>query len=266
MATVVVGLVKVEFFDMERLVEVWGLVEHTAKSVGDEAAAPELHAALAACAVDADNGDAVGHGMAALDGLPGLILFAVVLLGLAHVPADGRGEEEELRAHEAGDAGCFGVPLVPADKHAEGGKTGLKDAIAKVARGEVEFFVVARVVGDVHLAVFAQVGAVGINNRGGVVVEPFGTFLKEGADKHHAQLGGKVHEVLAGGAVGYGFGQLEILVAFLITKIEGGEQFLKTDNMGTLRGKAAHRVGVAGYVGLLVGYARHLGNTYFDFH
>ena len=152
---------------------VGGLGEDAAEGVGDEAAAPELEAAaacgrrglasltplwidvavLVADAVDGADEDAVGDGVGALDGLPGVVL-ALAELGLfAGVPADGGGEEEGFGALERGDAGAFGVPLVPADERADGAGGGVLGQEAEVAGGEVELLVVERVVGDVHLAV-----------------------------------------------------------------------------------------------------------------
>ena len=62
--------------------------------------------------------DAVGDGVRALDGLPGIVLRA----GLGRVgmmEADGRGIEQNLRAAERRQAGAFGIPLVPADQRSD---------------------------------------------------------------------------------------------------------------------------------------------------
>jgi hypothetical protein len=69
------------------------------------------------------------------------------------VPADGRGIEDDIGAGHGNQAGGFGIPLVPADEDAQPAEKRLECAEAEVAGGEVEFFVVAGVVGDVHLAV-----------------------------------------------------------------------------------------------------------------
>ena len=77
-----------------------------------------------------------------------------------------------------------------------------------------------------HLAVLAEVGAVGVDDRRGVVVEAFGPLLEKRADHHNAQLLGQLHEVLAGGAVGNGLGKLEVLVVLLVAEIERREELL----------------------------------------
>ena len=251
---------------MDGFLEVRSLIEHAAEGVGDEAAAPELHAALAAGAVDGDDGHAVGDGMAALYGLPGVVLLAVVVLVLADVPADGRGVEEYLGTHEGGDAAGFGVPLVPADEDADGGELGLEDLVAEVAGGKVEFLVVAGVVGNVHFAVFAEVGAVGVDDGRGVVVEAFGAFLEERADDDDAELFGQGHEVLAGGPFGDGFGEGEVLVALFVAEVERGEKFLQADDLGAAAGQFAHLFGVAFDVLLFVFHAAHLRDSHFYFH
>ena len=204
--------------------------------------------------------------MGALDGLPGVVLLAVVVLVLAHVPADGGGVEEYLGTHEGGDAAGFGVPLVPADEDAEGGEAGFEHLVAEVAGGEVELLVVARVVGDVHLAVFAEVGAVGVDDSGGVVVEPLGALFEHRADEHHAQLLGQRHEVPRGGAVGDGLGEAEVLIALLVAEIERGKKLLEANDLCAAGGQLAHLIGVALNVLRFVFDAAQLRNSHFYFH
>ena len=231
-AAVVVGLVEVKLFDMQGFLEVGSLIEDASESVGDEAATPELHTALKTSAVDAHHGDTVGDSVAALDGLPGIVLFAVIMLILTYIPADSGGIEENLRAHESGDAGGFGVPLVPAYEHANVCELGLENLVAEVSRGEVELLVIARVVGDVHLAVFAEVGTVGIDDCRGVMIQTFSAFLEHGADNHNAEFLGEGHKMAGGGTIGDGLGECEILIALLVAKIERSKKLLETYDLG----------------------------------
>ena len=125
-----------------------GLGEDAAEGVGYEAASPELDAGLrgvvagaaeldcggvavggggfelyvavlVAYAVDGADEDSVGDGVGALGGLPGFVLSGAELLFFGGVPADGGGEEEGFGSAEGGEAGAFGVPLVPADESAD---------------------------------------------------------------------------------------------------------------------------------------------------
>ena len=77
-------------------------------------------AVLVAYAVDGADEDSVGDGVGALGGLPGVVLGGAELFFFGGVPADGGGEEEDLGSAEGGEAGAFGVPLVPADESADG--------------------------------------------------------------------------------------------------------------------------------------------------
>ena len=83
-------------------------------------------AVLVADAVDGADEDSVGDGVGALGGLPGFVLGGAELLFFGGVPADGGGEEEDLGSAEGGEAGAFGVPLVPADESADGAVRGLR--------------------------------------------------------------------------------------------------------------------------------------------
>ena len=150
---------------------------------GDEGLAPELDAVFAdgfavgledffdADAVGGADVAAVGDRVAALDQFPAFVLGVAVLGFFRGMPADGGGVEENLGALQRGEAGAFGEPLVPADQDADLAVGGVPGAEAGVAGGEVEFFVVERVIGDVHLAIDAFDRAVGFDDDGGVVVE-----------------------------------------------------------------------------------------------
>ncbi|MNL48163.1 hypothetical protein D3C87_1710020 [compost metagenome] len=124
------------------------------------------------------------------------MLFVDKRVGFIHIPADGSGVEEDFRAHETGNAGRFGVPLVPTDQHADFGKFGIENPVAVgvllahrgVAGCKIEFLIVTRIVGNVHFAVFTQVGTVGVEYGGGVVVQAMRTFFEQRGDDHHAQF------------------------------------------------------------------------------
>ena len=59
MTAVMVALVQVYLFNMGGLFQMGSLPQHSAKGIGNEGPAPELHVAFSACAVDAD----YGHGI-----------------------------------------------------------------------------------------------------------------------------------------------------------------------------------------------------------
>src|SRR5216684_3540245 len=83
----------------------------------------------------------------------------------------GGGIENNLRAVQSEDARAFGKMAVIADVHSDARIFRLKDGITLIARGEIKFFPESGMhVGDVVLAVLAQIFAVGINDRGGIEV------------------------------------------------------------------------------------------------
>ena len=104
------------------------------------------------------------------------------------MPADGRGIEQNVRAAQAGEARAFRIPLVPADQHADAAVARVEIGKAQIAGREIKLFVVERIVGDVHLAIDAQQRAVGVEDRGGVVVQAGGAALEERSDDHDAEL------------------------------------------------------------------------------
>ena len=212
-----------------------GLGEDLTAGAGHEALAPELDAVAADRPLDPDavhRGDeaAVGHRVRALDGLPREVLVGAELLLLRRMPADRRGEEEDLRAVHRGEARAFRIPLVPADEHADAAEPRGPRLEPEVARREIELLVVQRVVRDVHLAVDAQQGAVGVDDGGGVVVEAFGPLLEERRDDDDAVLLGELLE-RRGARPGDAFGETEVRVVLVLAEVLRPEELLRADDL-----------------------------------
>src|SRR5579883_3437070 len=109
--------------------------------------------------------------MAALDGLPRFQLRFAKFGFLRRMPSDGGGIKENDCAGKRAEARAFGIPLMPADEHAEASEGGNEIQKSGVAGGEVELLVVKRVIGDVHLAIDPGDFAVSIEHGGGVVID-----------------------------------------------------------------------------------------------
>ena len=162
-------------------------MEHFALWSGNKTLSPELDAprdtgpvGLMSCAVDADNGQAICDSVSTLDGEPGSVLPLFFCLLVAAFPADGGGIDQHFRTSQGHESRGFGVPLIPTDQYAEFSDRGLNGFKTEVARGEVKFFVIGRVVGDVHFAVFPGDGAVFFKHHCGIVIKSRGAFFKKG--------------------------------------------------------------------------------------
>src|SRR3546814_6699213 len=78
---------------------------------------------------------------------------------------DGGRIEQDLRAHQRHGARALRKPLVPADGGAQRAVARVPHPKAGVAGIEVVFFLVARPVGNVRLAIDAEPAAVGVDHR-----------------------------------------------------------------------------------------------------
>ena len=145
------------------------------------------------------------------------------------------GKKRIFGSAESGEAGAFGVPLVPADEGADGALRGLRGFEAEVAGGEVELLVVERVVGDVHLAVGVGDAAVFFDGDGGVVVEAGGAAFEEAGDEDDAGFAADAGEGVGGGA-GDGLGEAEEGVVFALAEVLGAEELGEADELGALAG------------------------------
>ncbi len=248
--------------DGEHLFAGAALGEETTTGIGHEAAAPELDAArsglaLVADPVDRADVDSVGDGVAALDRLPGRLLLGPVLFLLGGKPADRGGIEEDLGPAHGGEPRRLGIPLVPADEHADAAVPRVPGPEAEVARREVELLVVLRVVRDVHLPVLAEILPVRVDDGGGVVVESLGALLEERGDDHHPELPRERHEPVRRRA-GDRLGQLEVPVVLGLAEVLAAEELLQADDLGALLRRLAHPPNGLVQVLLRVGTALHL--------
>ena len=157
--------------------------------------------------------------------LPGPSLTLLLFGRVVRVVADGGGVDEQLGPLQGHQPCGLGVPLVPADQHAQPSYAGVDRLKAEVARGEVELLVIAGVVGDVHLAVFAGYGAILLEHDGRVVVQADGTTLEERGHQHHARLFGYL-SVEVGRQAGNRLGQVKVADVFRLAEVEPVVQLL----------------------------------------
>jgi len=185
-----VDFAEVEFDDEGFFLCDAGFGEDFTGGAGDEALTPEFDAVaddfFVADAIGNSDVAAVGNGVAALDGFPGGMLSLAMFFFFRRMPADGGGIEENLGPLHRGETGSFGIPLIPANQNADFAIAGLPGAEAEVARCEIEFFVEQRIVGNVHLPVQAEERAVGIDDRGGVVINARGAFFEQRSDDYYS--------------------------------------------------------------------------------
>src|SRR5262249_24574231 len=138
------------------------------------------------------------------------------------MPANSCGVEKDFSTLHRGEARGFGRPLVPANEDADFAVASLPGAKAEVAGGEIKFFVIERVVRNVHLAVKPEKRAVGVNHDGRVVVEAGGALFEEGSDDNGFVVLCKFLKRF-GGRAGNGFRKFEVFVVLSLAKVLGAE-------------------------------------------
>ena len=159
----------------------------------------------------------------------------------------------------------YGDRAVPANEHAELADGCVDGVEAHVAGSKVEFLVICRVVGNVHLAVLAGYAAVGLENDRGVVVQTRCTTLEEACHEHYAVVGGHL-AVESGGFAGYGFCQRAQVDVFVLAEIVSVVQLLKHYQLSAFTRELGRLVGDTGAVLSLYLAARLLYDSYFEYH
>ncbi len=105
----------------------------------------------------------------------------------------------------------------------------MRDEI-EIAGGEVEFFVVAGIVGDMHLAVAADDLPGLIDDRGSVVIDARRATLEDRRDDDDFPRLGHGAERFSGGA-GNRFGEIEKFRVLGLTRVARAEQLLGADDL-----------------------------------
>jgi len=95
------------------------------------------------------------------------------------MPANAGRIENNLRSAKSGHAGTFRIPLVPANLDADFAVLCFKVGETKIAGSEIKFFVIERIVWNMHFAVFAEKAAVRVEYGAGIVVDAGGAALKK---------------------------------------------------------------------------------------
>ena len=109
---------------------------------------------------------------------------------------------------------------------------GFEDRITEVAGAEVEFFPESGIaVRDVHFSEFAEVGAVGVDHRGGVVVNTRQFFLVNRHDQHHRMLLRELGHQLDRGTIGDALGEVVPLGFLLGAEVGSIKKLLQANDL-----------------------------------
>src|SRR5207244_9439028 len=112
------------------------------------------------------------------------ILCRAEFLFLRRMPADGGWIKQNLRSAQRGQSCRLGIPLVPANADADFSMGGFPRLKSEIARREVKLLVVKRIIGNVHLAIFAKKSSVSIDDGRRVVIDSRTPFLEERRNDH----------------------------------------------------------------------------------
>src|SRR5258708_3958453 len=172
--------VEIQLGDEQFILIAAGLLDDFAARVAEVAFAVKFADSPGSFGANAiDGGDEVGVG----DGVGGLLKLPEIF-GEA---GDGGGRVvDNFRSVEAENARAFGKVAVVADVDADAGVTRLEDGVAGVPWREIKLFPEAWVtMGNVVLAVFAEIAAIGVNDRGSVEVDAGHFDFVDRNDKNH---------------------------------------------------------------------------------
>src|SRR2546423_7197511 len=112
---------------------------------------------------------------------------------------------------------------------------------SEVARGEVKFLVIERIIGNMHLAIFAEQVPIAVDDYRGVVIQACTAFLEKRCDDHDAEL---TREFAKDGCrlSGDRFREVEILVVFGLAKILRSEELRQTNDLRAFLRRVANEL------------------------
>src|SRR6266705_150474 len=172
-----------------------------------------------------DGGDEIGVS----DGMGGLLKFPQIL---RQTGDRGGGVVDNFRAVKTEDPRALRKMAIVTDVNADAGVTRLENGVACVSGGEIKFLPEARVtVGNVVLAVLAEVAAVSVNDRSGVEVDAGHLHFVNGNDKNHLVFFGQLLHERDGGPVGDALGQLIPAGLLFRAEVRAVEKLLKPQDL-----------------------------------
>src|SRR3989442_2083075 len=191
------NFVEIELGDEQFILVAAGLLDDFAARIAEVAFAVEFADFPGSFGANAiDGSDEIGVG----DGVGGLLEFPKIF---GETGDGGGGVVDNFRSIKAEDARAFREMAVVTYIHADAGVTSLENGVAGVSGSEIKFFPEARMaMGNVVLAVLAEVAAIGIDDRGGVEVDAGHLDFVDGDDQQHLVFLGELLHFRDGRACG----------------------------------------------------------------
>ncbi len=118
--------------------------------------------------------------------------------------------------------------MIPADQRGDFTGTGGKGAKTQVSGREIKFFVISGVIGNVHLAVDAGDPAVGVNDRGTVVINSRCPAFEERCNDNGLSFLCHATQCFRGGSW-HGLRQFKIRGVFALAEVLRSEKFRQAD-------------------------------------
>ena len=167
---------------------------------------------------------------------------AGVEIGVIGLGPDGGGIEQHLGAFQRHDPCTFGIPLVPADPHADARAEHVPHLEAVIPGPEIVLFLVTRPVGDMALAIGPHDFAVGPDHRQRVVIVVAVAFEETRRDRHF-ELRRELLHCLHARALERGIREVEQGLFFIAAEIFARKQLRRQDDLRALASSLLHQRG-----------------------
>src|SRR4030095_12151211 len=193
------------------------------------------------------------------------MLAGAVLLLLTGWPADCGRVEKNLGSAQRGQTRCLGVPLVPADQNADPSVACLPGRKAKVSRREIKLLMVERIVGNMHLAVLAEIASIGIEDGGGIVVDARSPALEQGNNYDQLKLSSQLAHKFRRGTGDF-FGKSEVCMVLDLAEVRRLEKLLQANHLGAVRRGLLDARDCLFEIGFRLPRTRHLDQSHVNTH
>src|SRR6185369_2018276 len=130
----------------------------------------------------------IGDRMPALNRLPRRTLRFSKFLFFARMPAYCRWIKNNLCTAQRGQSRSFWIPLVPTNADADLATRSVPRSKSEIARREVKFFVIQRIIGNMHFAIFPEQFSICVDDCRSVVIQASAASLEERCNDHCASF------------------------------------------------------------------------------
>ena len=170
--------------------------------------------------------------MTSHDCCPCLTLTLFFLVSITTFVANSCRVDEHICTLQCHKAGCFRIPLIPANKYTKTSYACVNWVESEIAWCEVELLIVSWIIWNMHLTIFTSNTTILLYHYGSVMIKSWCTFLKKWCHDDNTQFVCQL-TIKASRGTWYSLSQVKLVYVLCLTEVKWIVQFLEDNKLRT---------------------------------